>query len=1280
MAEQAGRAYVDIKPDLSGFGSRLSAGLAAPLRNAERGLTRGLTGTMKTAGVLAAGALGVGALAASVKSIVSIGIEYDRTLSIFKSVTQASAAEMAKARATAITLGNALDLPGVSAAGAASAMTELAKAGLTTQQSIDAARGALQLSIAAQTSESQAATITANALLTFGLNAKEAGRVTDLLAGAANASSASMTDIAYALAMGGTAAKSAGVPIQDTITALTMLANAGIKGSDAGTLLKTALMRMTAPTKKASDTMKDLGLKFFDGKGQFVGMRSAVDQLQKKLGPLTTAQKAAALSTIFGADASRFASIAADQGSKSWDKYAKQVGRSGQAAALAKAQNTGLGGALDNLQSTAEGVGLRVYAVIQPAFTSMVKGITGVVGALPGLASSFGTALGAIYDLLVKGDFTGAFYRAFNVAEDSPIVGAMLWVRDQFIAIFGNIKAAIPPLVTTFNNLVSIVKTLLPIVVPVAAAIGGALLVGVRGLSTVLPPVAAALASVTGFLASNMDAVLAITGAIGTFVAVLLIQKAVTTGVTAVTTLYRNAIALAQASVMLLRYGIFLLNTAFAANPIGIIIALIAGLIVGIVILYKRNAAFRALVQQVWSAIKTAIGATVGWITGTAVPAIVGAWNWIVNGVKSLYTGVVTWLTNAWNSVKAWVTGVALSIAGFVTAAAALGLRILAVLSYPFRLLIAITVGVFMVIYNAVAPLVMAFVTRVVTGFQRMYAGAVAIFNAIRAWIVGVFTAIYGFVAPIVSAIVGFVVARWNTLVGNVARIMAGIRSVITTAWNFIAGIVSAVGARIMGAVRAAWAAVSGAISGAVARVRGIVSAGFNALVGLVSGPVNRVHTTVSSAFSRVVSAITGFIGRARTAAASVASSIYNAIRDGISNMASIGSDIVSGIINGITGMAGTLKNKVTSFINDNVPAPVRKLLGISSPSRLFITFGRYVVQGLVIGLLGNANSVRSAGLRVLNNLTDLFRGGKKEAAKNGVRITEAAQAALIRSVKSANARLATLAAQRDSVAKRLASAQGALATAQKTANDFKASLRASLVGSVNVSGARNAGDIVWTLQNQLAAVKKFQTDMATLAKRGLNKDYLAQIAAGGLDNAATASALASGSAAQLKQVNTLQGQLNTAATSTSGQIANSLYGAGIAAAQGLVAGLVSQQKAIEAQMLAIAKGMQTAIKKALGIKSPSRVMRTMGSFTGQGLALGIAGEQRNVAAASRSLAAASLTGYQSFKPGSVPNPTAAGANVRVFIGDRELTDIVRVETTAAQDDLGRQLTYGRRV
>ncbi|WP_137160220.1 phage tail tape measure protein, partial [Blastococcus sp. CCUG 61487] len=93
------------------------------------------------------------------------------------------------------------------------------------------------------------------------------------------------------------------ISIEDTATVLGILANNGIKGSDAGTLLKSALLAVQSPSKQARDAMADLNLTAYDAQGNFVGLRAIFEQLQTAQGRMTQQQYEMATSTLFGSDA-----------------------------------------------------------------------------------------------------------------------------------------------------------------------------------------------------------------------------------------------------------------------------------------------------------------------------------------------------------------------------------------------------------------------------------------------------------------------------------------------------------------------------------------------------------------------------------------------------------------------------------------------------------------------------------------------------------------------------------------------------------------------------------------------------------------------------------------------------------------------------------------------------------------------------------------------------------------------------------------------------------------
>lgn len=335
------------------------------------------------------------------KSVMRAGNEFQSQMNTLTAVSGASAQQLALVQAKARELGSATDLTATSASDAAAAMTELAKGGFTVDQAMSAAKGTLQLASAAQLDAAQAATIQSQALQSFGLGAEHAARVSDILAGAANASSAEMTGIAQGMQQAGTVSKQFGLTIDDTATALAMFANAGIQGSDAGTLLKTAMLSLTDQGKPAQQAIEQLGLTVYDAQGKFVGMSSLMGQLQVASQNMTEEQYQAATATLFGSDAMRMAGIAAQQGSEGFDTLKEAVTRQGQAAEVAAAQTQGLPGALERWENTLEDLQLGVFDAIQDELVGVANAGVDMVDALqPGIESVAKAAASAAGDVL----------------------------------------------------------------------------------------------------------------------------------------------------------------------------------------------------------------------------------------------------------------------------------------------------------------------------------------------------------------------------------------------------------------------------------------------------------------------------------------------------------------------------------------------------------------------------------------------------------------------------------------------------------------------------------------------------------------------------------------------------------------------------------------------------------------------------------------------------------------------------------------------------------------
>lgn len=451
-----GRIDIEVAPDLTGFPGKLQTGLKA---------ASGIASTLGK-GLGLAVAAGTAVAAVGLKSVLSVGIEYTNQLNTLQSVTQATGVQMAAVGDLSKALGADLSLPATSAADAAAAMTELAKGGLSVDQAMTAAKGTLQLAAAAQVEAAQAAEIQSDALNQFGLSADKAGHVADVLANTANAASGEITDMANALKYVGPVARGLSIDIDNTATAVGLLAVAGIRGEQAGTSLRGIIASLASPSKPAIAALKELGVVAFDTSGKFVGLRTFTDQLAKAKGRLTEAEFAAAASTAFGNEGFTAANALAQAGATAFDEMAKAVGRSGGAADVAAAKTKGLGGAWEGLKSQLETTGIELFEAIDGPLEQLTRSAAGFVDEFGG------TVVDGIEKVIVAGQAFGPKLAA-AIKSRAVVVGAA--VKDVLgpvaVGSVGILNTALNAGIELWNDFTGVLGNVVSAARPVAAGV-----------------------------------------------------------------------------------------------------------------------------------------------------------------------------------------------------------------------------------------------------------------------------------------------------------------------------------------------------------------------------------------------------------------------------------------------------------------------------------------------------------------------------------------------------------------------------------------------------------------------------------------------------------------------------------------------------------------------------------------------------------------------------------------------------------------------------------------
>lgn len=368
-------------------------------------------------------------------------------LNVFQATTQATAEEMRAVSDAAIALGGDITLPSTSAVDAATALTTLAKAGLSVQDSLEGARGVLELSAAANISAGSAATLVATQLNAFGLAGEEAITVADLLAAASIAAQGEIEDFGAAFQQAAAVANQSGLSIQQTTVLLTELAKAGLQGSDAGTSLRTTLLRLVPTTKEARQYTEALGIELNDNLTIGEQLPNVIEQYRTQLELLNPAQRTLTLNQIFGQDAIRAATILFGEQGKAYDDLIVSLTKGGEAQELAAAKSKGLGGAFRNLQSQLETIAATFGQVLAPVITEYGNGLADVVSstnellqATIGLAENLPALPPLLNDIVVE---------LGKLAVLGPVLGPIKGLSDAFGALsvgntdFGKITKAI---------------------------------------------------------------------------------------------------------------------------------------------------------------------------------------------------------------------------------------------------------------------------------------------------------------------------------------------------------------------------------------------------------------------------------------------------------------------------------------------------------------------------------------------------------------------------------------------------------------------------------------------------------------------------------------------------------------------------------------------------------------------------------------------------------------------------------------------------------------------
>lgn len=391
------------------------------------------------AGMVMGAGLGVG-LGLAVRA----GVDFDKRMSKVQALSGATGKEFKALRDQAIKLGADTAF---SASEAADGMANLAASGMTTKQTIAAMPGVLDAAAASGEGLAVVSDIMVTALSGFGLEASQSSHVADVLAQAANKSTASIADMGETFKYVAPVAKATGISLDQTAAMATIMANAGIKGSQAGTTLRSALTRLaTVPPMRVAEKLGDISPKLKEIWKSAVPVPQKLNAMSREFKNLSGDQRAAAAAYVFGTESMAGMLSVMDAGPGGVAKMTAAMQQSdGEAKRMAETMLDNLAGAAEQLGGSLESLGIGLASGLTPFIRQAADMTTALVNKFNALSPAVQRTIAVAVAITAAVTFFGGAALVATAAI-IPLIGAaggLMAVLSPLLIVVGIVAAII---------------------------------------------------------------------------------------------------------------------------------------------------------------------------------------------------------------------------------------------------------------------------------------------------------------------------------------------------------------------------------------------------------------------------------------------------------------------------------------------------------------------------------------------------------------------------------------------------------------------------------------------------------------------------------------------------------------------------------------------------------------------------------------------------------------------------------------------------------------------
>ena len=762
-----------------------------------------------------------------------------------------------------------------SATEAAEAMSYMGLAGWSAEEMIEGLDGVLNLAAASEMDLATASDIVTDYLSAFGLTAADSGTLVDKMAYAMSNSNTSTEQLGEAYKNCAATATQLGYGLDETTAALMVMADAGIKGGEAGTALSSIMTRLGNNTSGCTDMLAEYGIEVYDAQGNVSSLSDILSGMQGIWADLTDEEKANLAYTVAGKTAQSELMTVLGESTGSFQAYQEGLANcNGTAENMAEIMQDNLSGQLTILKSQLQELAISFGEILMPTIKDIVSWIQNLVDKFNGMDDSTKQTIVQVGLLVVA-------------------IGPLLIVIGKTISTAGKAMQGFSSLGTSILKVVNHAKT---------------------GTGTM-----GHLVTAIGSISAPVVAVVAVIGTlIAAFATLWNTNEEFRESITAIWNSIRETISgfvdgikerFADLGISLEGLGDVvealkniwlefcnLLAPVFegAFSVISTVLSTVLDVILGLLDVFigiftgdweQAWTGVKEIFSGIWDGIAGILSAVLDTITGL-VNTVLG---WFGTSWEECWSGIKTFFEDIWNGISSFFSGILTGIQTVVTT-----------------------------VWTAIS-------TFFSTILDTIYSTVSTVWNAISSVI-----------TTVLNAISSVVTTVWNAIQSVIATVLNAISSVVSSVWNSIAGITTNVMNSIQSTVSSIWDSIKSGVSSAMSGIYSAVKSGFDTAVNYIKGLASSAFSWGADIINGIVNGIKSCISKVGDACSSVASAIRSFLHFSVPDEGPLTDfdewmpDFIGQLAEGIENSRGMIQRAMAGVASDMTISPTATITAAS--------------------------------------------------------------------------------------------------------------------------------------------------------------------------------------------------------------------------------------------------------------------------------------------------------------------------------------------------------------